>query len=190
MSTKISPSVTAAEIAGITVSGVAIIVFGGIIAYFCGQRRYREHREIPQPPQQQQPTTQHQEEKPLTQSPGNFSISPLATAVHPSPNPYVSTFEYQQAVHNLLGFTPLDRQQWEYDRGIGSSAAQASGTQLQTHAQGQVQEQRRGSGSSLAEMPCSRDPGNSPLPEYEEVERGARFSWAVADENRYRPTKR
>lgn len=187
MSTKTSPSVTAAQIAGIVVSGVAIIVFGGIIAYLCGQRRYHEHREIPQPPQQhhQPPPSQQQEEKPLTQSPGNLSMSPLATAVQPLPNPYASTFEYQQAVHNLLGFTPLDRQQWEYDRGIGSSAAQS-----QTHAQKQLQEQRRGSGTSLAEMPCSRDPGNSPLPEYEEVEEGMRFSWSVADENRYRPTKR
>lgn len=157
---------TAAEITGIAVGSVAIVIFGAMIAYICGKR--------PLSSRSRGPADDCEYPKTPTRNTETIPIRPVQTTIDSAKKHASDNSELEAAVHNLLGIVPLERRQWGQERGIGPSL-------YETRRQETV--------TSPAEMPCSRDPGNSPLPEYEEVTGNSRFSWTPADENRYRPAK-
>ncbi|KAF7551649.1 hypothetical protein G7Z17_g4854 [Cylindrodendrum hubeiense] len=185
----------AGAIAGIAIGGAAVLLLGGAMVYLCGRRggfdkAYRKSfRGSVVPggyPSVQPPVAETRFDSPSTAA-GSVWI---ANKQQPSPMSAGFGQSPPMSPHNTggYGFQPGYNPMVAQDGTIGSYYSDHNAQQLAAplHTESPKPQER----VAPVELPASADPGNSPLPDYNNdgVQPQRTFSWA-GEESGYRPTK-
>ncbi|KAH7159871.1 hypothetical protein B0J13DRAFT_616670 [Dactylonectria estremocensis] len=180
----------AGAIAGIAIGGVAVLLLGGAMIYLCGRRggfdkayrkSFRNSAAPEQFPNVQPPVAETRFDSPSTAAGSAYKQQPSPMSAAFSQSPPMSPHHPSQ-----YGFQPGYNPMVAQDGTIGSyysdHNAQHLGVPIPTESpkpQDQI---------APVELPASGDPGNSPLPEYNNNGTQRTFSWA-GEESGYRPSK-
>ncbi|KAL1879930.1 hypothetical protein VTK73DRAFT_6626 [Phialemonium thermophilum] len=174
-------------IAGIAIGAAALTILAGTLIYLCGWRGAMGATSRPglhmfgSSPSAMGPPVLPMTEATKFPSP-TTPKTPVVPGLGPATDPYRS---WSPSVHGAspVHILPRDSAYGQRSDIYAHTPPLGAGSAEQTHSYGDQPATHRTAGTTtVAELPGSSDPGNSPLPTYP-----GRFSWAQGQEAEYRP---